>query len=58
MKRIILLLTVTAMMAVILVASAAPAFAAGKRYVWGANDCYSDIYNYGGPGCGYHAGQR
>ena len=53
-----MLLTATAIIAVILLVSAAPAFAAGKRYGWGANDCYTDIYNYGGPGCGYHAGQR
>ena len=56
MKRIILLLTVTAMMAVILVASAAPAFAAGQRYGWGANDCWG--FNGKNPhDCGYHAGQ-
>ena len=57
MKRIILLLTVTAMMAVILVASAASAFAAGKRYGWGTNDCWG--FNGEDPhNCGYRQGQR
>jgi hypothetical protein len=58
MRRTFLLLTVAAVIAVMMVSSTAPAFAAGKAYGWGANDCYTDIYNYGGPGCGYHGALR
>ena len=60
MKRALLLLTVATMLVVMLAVSAPNAFAAkgvGGGYGWGVHDCYTDIYNYGGPGCGYH-GQR
>ena len=57
MRRTMLLLTVAALMAVMMVASAAPAFAAGKAYGWGANDCWG----FNGPDphdCGFHGYPR
>jgi hypothetical protein len=58
MRRIVLLLTVALMMVAMLALSAPNAFA-GKAYGWGANDCYTGTYpSGGGPGCGYHWGQR
>ena len=57
MRRIIMSLTVALMMVAMLAVSAPNAFAV-KAYGWGANGCYTNIYNYGGPGCGYHWGQQ
>jgi hypothetical protein len=58
MRRIILLLTVAAMVAaVMVVTSAAPAFAAkGKAWGWGANPELCEPYS--DPGCGFAYGKK
>jgi len=57
MKRIVILLTAALVMAAMIAVSAPNAFAIG--YGWGAHDCYTGTYpSGGGPGCGYHWGQR
>ena len=58
MQRLVVVLTVVALVAVMLMASAPNAFAEGNRYGWGANECWPTVYPTSGNGCGYHWGQR
>ena len=53
MRRILLVFSVAVLMAVMIVAMAAPAFAGnGKAYGWGANPGLCEAYP--GNGCGWH----
>jgi len=58
MRRITVIVAVALVMAAMIAVSAPSAFAKSTGYGWGAHDCYTELFNYGGPGCGYHWGQQ